>query len=447
MNMHVWLVTIAGNILALTGDTTLTWSSPMITKLQSNDTNVNPLGQPITDDEISWIGSMQYIGAMVGIFPFGYLADKIGRKPTLLILAVPHLASFLIFAFAHDINLFYFGRFLGGVSLSSVYIVLPMYIAEICEDSYRGMLLVSYSTFASFGDLLPYILGPYISVKLFNVILATLPLIFLVVFGFKAPESPYYYVKNDDSYKAEKSLKTLGLNNKIAIHSIENEIESNRTKNVFNTLKTKNVIKGFIIALSLSSLQQLSGISAVLSYTEIIFRSGGSNFSAEESAIIVGVVLFLASFCGPLLVDRKGRKFLLICSASGMVVSQAILGVYFYLKDKKYTLDSVSWLPIICLVVFTITFNIGFGPLPFTITSEILPSNVKFFLATITGFSGWLVSFLVTKFFNDLNNYLGQGETFWLFCGFNALALLFVVKFVPETKGLSFQEIQRILSK
>lgn len=436
-----------GNILALTGDTTLTWSSPMIPKLEANSTTTNPLGRPINEEEISWIGSLQYIGAMLGIFPFGLLADKIGRKKTLLILAVPHFVSFLMFAFAKDIIWFYLGRFLGGVSLSSVYIVLPMYIAEIAEDSYRGMLLMSYSTFASFGDLLPYILGPYVSLMWFNVTLAILPALFVITFGLVAPESPYYFVKKGNIKKAEQVLLKLDLHEKMTIQAIEKEVERTSVKDIVRSLKSKHVQKGFLIALSLSSLQQLSGISAVLSYTEIIFRGGGTELNAEESAIVVGVVLFLASFCGPLLVDRRGRKFLLICSSLGMVVSQIVLGIYYVLLDTNYHLGGYSWLPILCLVIFTITFNIGFGPLPFTITSEILPSNVKFFLATITGCCGWLASFLVSKFFNDLNNTLGRGETFWLFSGFNVVALLFVIFYVPETKGLSFQEIQQLLAK
>lgn len=439
-------------MLALTGDTTLTWSSPILPKLNSSDPDINPLGSPISETEESWIGSLQYIGAMIGIIPFAYLADKIGRKPVLLLLAVPHIISFFLFAFAKSIGWYYLGRFLGGISLSSVYIVLPMYVAEISEDSYRGMLLVSYSTFASFGDLFPYILGPYVSVIFFNLVLSVFPIVFFVLFLYLAPESPYYYVNNND-YKAEESLKILrrgrlNYNAHDEIDEIKNEKAQNRTGDVWNTMKKKYVVKGFLVALGLSSFQQLSGLGAILAYTEYIFVAAGTKFSADVSSIIVGVVLFLASFGGPLIVDRKGRKFLLICSALGCMLSEAVLGLYFYMLDKStVSLDNLSWLPILCLMVYTVTFNIGFGPLPYTITSEVLPSNVKFFLATITGFTGWLVSFLVTKFFNDLNNSLGRGGTFWLFSGFCGLALVFIIFVVPETKGRSFQEIQSLLNR
>lgn len=439
-------------MLALTGDTTLTWSSPILPKLNSSDPDINPLGSPISETEESWIGSLQYIGAMIGIIPFAYLADKIGRKPVLLLLAVPHIISFFLFAFAKSIGWYYLGRFLGGISLSSVYIVLPMYVAEISEDSYRGMLLVSYSTFASFGDLFPYILGPYVSVISFNLVLSVFPIVFFALFLYLAPESPYYYVNNND-YKAEESLKILrrgrlNYNAHDEIDEIKNEKAQNRTGDVWNTMKKKYVVKGFLVALGLSSFQQLSGLGAILAYTEYIFVAAGTKFSADVSSIIVGLVLFLASFGGPLIVDRKGRKFLLICSALGCMLSEAVLGLYFYMLDKStVSLDNLSWLPILCLMVYTVTFNIGFGPLPYTITSEVLPSNVKFFLATITGFTGWLVSFLVTKFFNDLNNSLGRGGTFWLFSGFCGLALVFIIFVVPETKGRSFQEIQSLLNR
>lgn len=452
-HQHLTNQNFLGNLLALTGDTTLTWSSPVLPKLYSNDTNVNPLGRPITKDEESWIGSLQYIGAMCGILPFAFLADRIGRKPVLLALAFPHIISFIAFAFAKDIGWYYFGRFLGGVSLSSVYIVLPMYVAEIAEDSYRGMLLVSYSTFASFGDLLPYITGPYMSLTWFNLILAVFPVIFVILFFWLAPESPYFYVGKDE-YKAEESLKILrsGKSNlynvKEEIDEIKNEINKNQKGDILNTLKRKYVIKGFFVALTLSSLQQLSGLGAILAYTQFIFEAAGTRVSADVSSIIVGIVLFLASFGGPLIVDRKGRKFLLLCSSLGIIISEIILGTYFYLLDNtEVNLNNVSWLPVLCLVVYTVTFNIGYGPLPYTITSEVLPSNVKFFLATVTGFTGWLMSFLVTKFFNDLNDTLGRGGTFWLFSGFCTAGVLFIIFVVPETKGRSFQEIQALLDK
>ncbi|KAG5860680.1 hypothetical protein JTB14_006689 [Gonioctena quinquepunctata] len=456
MSFLIWenktFISVPGNLLALTGDTTLTWSSPILPKLQSNDSSINPLGKPITADEESWIGSLQYIGAMCGILPFGYLADRIGRKPVLLFLALPHLVAYLAFAFGKNIYWYYFGRFIGGVSLSSGYLVLPMYVAEISEDSYRGMLLVSYGMFASFGDLFPYILGPYVSIMWFNIILAIFPVMFFISFLILAPESPYFHVDKDD-HKAETILKKLRYErlNYDAHNEIE-EIKYERLKNkegdILNTIKKRYVIKGFIVALGLSCFQQLSGLGAILAYTEIIFSAAGTNVSADVAAIIVGVVLFLASFGGPLLVDRKGRKFLLICSASGLIISESVLGLYFYLQDKtNVSLDGCSWLPILCLVIYTVTFNIGFGPLPYTVTSEILPSNVKFFLATVSGFMLWLVSFIVTKFFNDLNSALGRGGTFWLYAAFSFVALLFIIFVVPETKGKSFQEIQRILDR
>lgn len=444
---------VPGNLLALTGDTTLTWSSPILPKLYSNDSSVNPLGKPITSNEESWIGSLQYIGAMCGILPFPLLADKIGRKPVLLMLAIPHLISYLAFAFATNINWYYFGRFLGGVSLSSVYIVLPMYVAEISEYSYRGMLLVSYSTFASFGDLVPYILGPYISIMWFNLILCIFPTVFFVLFACLAPESPYFYVGKDD-YKAELLLKSLRrgrLNYRAQdeIDEIKQEIRMNQKGDIWNTLSRRYVLKGFLVALTLSSLQQLSGLGPILAYTQNIFEDANTGVSSDISSIIIGVVLFLASFGGPLIVDRKGRKFLLLLSALGLIFSETILGLYFYLKDNtSVSLQSFRWLPIVCLVIFTITFNIGFGPLPYTITSEVLPSNVKFYLATVSGFTGWLFSFLVTKFFIDLNTHLGgPGGTFWLFSGFCVFGLFFIIFIVPETKGKTFQEIQAILNR
>lgn len=439
----------SGNFLALTGDTTLTWSSPVLPKLYTNNTEDNPLGRIITETEESWIGSALYIGATLGMIPFCLLADRIGRRPVLISIALPHIIAYLTLAFAKTIKLYYFARILGGMSLGANYVVLPMYVGEICEDSYRGMLLASYSTFASFGDLLPYLIGPYLSAVPYNLILFAFPLIFLICFISLAPESPYFHIKHNNYDQAKNCLRKLR-----SVHEIDEEMEKIIKETQQNDdgddepFLSKGVVKGFIIALFLSSFQQLSGLGPFLAYTQSIFEEAGSNISSDISSIIVGIVLFVASFFGPLIVDRKGRKFLLICSASGVLISEIFLGLYFYVKDHySPDLSHFTWVPIACMIIFMLTFNIGYGPLPPTVTSEILPSRVKFYLATITGSFGWIVSFLVTKFFVDLNHTLGRGETLWFFAAFSVLALLFVGFFMPETKGKSFREIQEILSK
>jgi hypothetical protein len=134
----ILISTLPVDLLATSGDLAITWTSPVLAKLYSNDSAVNPFDQPITEDEDSWIGSLINIGAMIGPFPYGFLADKYGRKIGLLAVSVPYIVSYLTLAFSKTVYLYYFARLLGGIAIGGGYTLLPMYVAEIAEDSNRG---------------------------------------------------------------------------------------------------------------------------------------------------------------------------------------------------------------------------------------------------------------------------------------------------------------------
>ncbi|XP_023312973.1 sugar transporter ERD6-like 4, partial [Anoplophora glabripennis] len=180
------------DLLSTTGDVTLSWTSPMYPKLYSNDTNINPLSQPITVQQDAWLGSLVTIGAMVGPFPFSFLAEKYGRKISLLCIALPHTIAYLTMAFARNIYWFYFGRVLGGLAMGGGYTLVPMYIAEVSRDKNRGAMSQTLNVFTSIGNFLPYAIGPFLSVRWFNLILAAIPTVCFLIFVFVGPETPHY---------------------------------------------------------------------------------------------------------------------------------------------------------------------------------------------------------------------------------------------------------------
>ncbi|EFA10061.1 facilitated trehalose transporter Tret1 [Tribolium castaneum] len=449
---YTLLTVITADILATCGDITLTWTSPILPKLYSNDSNINPLDRPITPDEESWIGSLINIGALIGPFPFSFLAEKLGRKTTLLCISVPLIISFGIIALVPYLYWYYFARFIAGISLGAGCTILPLYIAEIAEDANRGMLSVTLGIFWSFGHLIPYVLGPYMSILAFNLTLACVPMLFFVLFVTIAPETPYYLISKNKINKAEESLMKLRGRSRSMVSSeiihIQSSMNHEKKGSFGDLFKSKANRKALAISVTLMGFQQLSGINAILFYTQLIFETTGSNISAEISSIIIGLVLFSTSLIIPFVADRLGRKLFLMISAFGMMTALAILGAFFYVKDTaNYDVTSFSWLPILSLVLFIVSINLGFIPLPWTVSSELFSPNVKSFGISLVSFTCWVGSFIITKFFNDLNDTLGKEGTFWLFSGFCLVAGLFTLFFVPETKGKSFQEIQNILEK
>lgn len=210
--------------------------------------------------------------------------------------------------------------------------------------------------------------------------------------------------------------------------------------------KVKANLKALVFTCVLVAFQQASGINVVLFNMGTIFTAAKSSLNSSVATIIVGTVQVITSGITPLVVDRLGRKILLIFSGVGEIVSLAALGIYLYLDDQKADVESIRFLPILSLVIFIATYCVGWGPLPWTVMGEMFASNVKSKASGITVSICWLVSFFITKFANDLQAKFGNYMLFWLFAVFCVASVIFTILVLPETKGKSLQQIQNELS-
>lgn len=443
----------SANLVSFVLGISLTWSSPVISKLNGEViTDDNPIGRYITKDEESWIGSLLTLGGGCGPYLSGFMSDLIGRKKTLLFCSgVPFFISFLILAFAENLVLYYIARFMGGLALGSVFCVLPNYVSEVSESHNRGSLGTSMNIFLTFGLFFSYVVGPFVTIMAFSLICAIFPAIFVILFSF-FPESPYYLVRKKQFDEAEKSLRKLRLGTKEDIkrelEEIRDTVEQALTNqgNFLDIFRSRGLIKALTISLSLVLFQQFSGINVVLFYTQTIFEATGSTLSSALSSIIIGGAQLIPSTITPFVADTAGRRPTLLFSCFGMIISEAPLGLYFYLQSQGQDVSSIFWLPVACLVVYIISFRVGFGPLPWTIMSELFPANVKAAACTATSSFCYLLAFFITRYFQNVTVYIGMGGGFWLFTGFCVLSAIFIWFYLPETKKKSFQEINAILN-
>ncbi|KAJ8931865.1 hypothetical protein NQ314_015131 [Rhamnusium bicolor] len=438
------------NLLATAGDVALSWTSPIYPKLYSNDSSVNPLGRPITEDEDGWLGSLVTIGAIVGPLPFTFIAGKFGRKISILCIAVPYIISYCTMAFARTIYLYYFGRVLAGLGMGGGYAVLPMYIAEISEDSNRGMMTMTLNVFWALGDFIPFAVGPFLSIMWFNIILAAIPIVFVVIFYSIGIETPYYLVGVNRIEEAEKSLlKLRSAKNKGVPRELENiqiHLKEDEGGHFSDILRRKELRKAFIICMVLITAQALSGFSAITFYLQSIFEASGTSISPEISSLVFGLGLLMSSFFAPVLIDRLGRRILTISSCFGTSLSLLLIGAFFYIKDSTdLSTDSIFWIPILSLILFIFSLNFGLGAIPFTLCSELFPNNVKQIAASAVSSMCWIATFIITRFFNDMNAGMGIAGSFWFFSASCLAATIFSIIFVPETKGKSFSDIQDML--
>jgi MFS family permease len=155
----------------------------------------------------------------------------------------------------------------------------------------------------------------------------------------------------------------------------------------------------------------------------------------------------ITTFLATLLMDRLGRRILLLTSEIVMALMTITLGIYFFLADRDASnVESINWLPIVALSIFIVVFSLGFGPIPWLMMGELFASDIKGFAGPAATTFNWLLAFIVTNTFNNLRNAIGTGETFWLFAGISVVGVLFVYFVVPETKGKSLADIQKMLA-
>lgn len=335
----------------------------------------------ITPDEFSWISSFVNLGAAAICVPIGVLSDIIGRKTAMLMLTIPFTIGWLMIIFANSIWMFYLGRFITGVSGGAFCVTAPLYTSEIAENQIRGTLGSYFQLMLVVGILVTYILGPNVSMFQLSVISALVPLVFCCVFFFM-PETPIYYLKKGDEDSARASLVRLrgpryNVEPEIlAQQEIMAELERNRTS-FSEAIRTKAAIRGLIIGFGLMLFQQLSGVNAIIFYSTSIFESASKDIPAATATIVVGVIQVVSVFLSTLVVDRLGRRILLLMSSTAMFLTTLILGVYFYLKENGTDVSNIGWLPLLCVCTFIFLFSLGFGPIPWMMMGEIFSPTVK----------------------------------------------------------------------
>ncbi|XP_072743512.1 facilitated trehalose transporter Tret1 isoform X1 [Anoplolepis gracilipes] len=443
-----YLAGIAATLGALAAGMVLGWTSPA----GENGKNlVKDYEISISISEFSWIGSLATLGAGAICIPIGILADLIGRKNAMLLMVVPFTLGWLLIIFSNSVLMFYFGRFITGVSGGAFCVAAPLYTSEIAESEIRGTLGSYFQLMLTIGILISYVLGTVLeNMKTLSIISGIVPLIFFVVFFFM-PETPVYYLKKGNEEAAKKSLIRLRGDQ----YDIEFELQAHREAleetnqsgvSFADMIKSRAVKKGFIIAYGLMLFQQMSGVNSIIFYSSDIFSKAGSSLPPDEASIIVAAVQVISVFLATLVVDKLGRRILLLASIAVMFLTTLILGIYFYCIIHTTAFDNLKWFALIPLCVFLIMFSFGFGPIPWMMMPEIFAPEVKGLAGSSACLFNWLTAFIVTKFYSDMVGAVESYGTFWIFSLFCAVGIVFVYFLVPETKGKTLDQIQRELN-
>lgn len=309
---------------------------------------------------------MVTLGAAIVCLVIGTVLQMLGRKLTMLLLVIPFTIGWALVTWATNLSMLFIGRFLLGISGGAFCVAAPTYTGEIAQADIRGTLGSYFQLMLVIGVLFSYIVGSKTSVFALNLICGAIPLIFGAIFVFM-PETPLYLISKGRKEAAAKSLKWLrgkdyDYSAELADLQAQHEQDQNNKVSLSAALSRRSTIKALIISLGLMFFQQMSGINAVIFYTKDIFEAAETGIDSGLATIIVGVMQVISVFVSSIIVDKAGRRLLLLPSAVTMSICTILLGVYFFMKDQnKDSVASLGWLPVAALCVFIILFSLGFG--------------------------------------------------------------------------------------
>lgn len=408
--------------------------------------------QELSDEAMSWIGGTLCVGGLFGTPLYGYCANAMGRKKTLIMSAIPFLVSYCLIIIADSDVYLYAARIVAGLGGAGALVIVPMYVGETAEDSVRGVLSSYLNLFICVGILTSYIIGSYTSYMVLALFSLACTIVFLIL-AMWLPESPVYSLANDRPDEAFRALVKLRGNHRELIQQQINTISTSvkeMTSDTSGSVSIKDLIlepstrKALIIVLTGMTVQQASGISPIINYTVAIFEASGSQLSPTIAAIIVGALQIVGALFGTVLMDRAGRKFLLMLSSIGMTLTLSPIAYFLYLKShgaEESLLISIGWLPVTSMAIFIIVYALGFGPVPFVLLSELFNAKSKSVATSICVAHVWIVAFLFLKFFSTVSDLLGIETCFMFFALCCAGGAVFTFFYVIETKGKPLEQI------
>ncbi|XP_057328213.1 facilitated trehalose transporter Tret1-like isoform X2 [Microplitis mediator] len=409
--------------------------------------------KPFDLDDVmeSWIGSIMPLSALFGGVFGGPLIEYIGRRNTILATSIPFMAAWIFIATASNVWLVLVGRALSGFSVGVISLVLPVYLGETLQPEVRGVLGLLPTACGNIGILICFVSGMYLNWSMLAYMGACIPVIYFLL-GLLIPETPRWYVSKGKTKRARKSLewlrgKSVDVSEELAaVEKTHLDSEKNSSSSSIGELFKPNHIKPLMISVGLMFFQQFSGINTVIFYSNKIFSESGSSIDTNISSIIIGIVNFSATFMATSVIDRLGRKILLYISSVVMIITLMTLGTFLYMKDNNYDVANFGWLPLACIVIYVVAFSLGFGPIPWLMMGEILPAKIRGGAASVATSFNWFCAFLVTKTFQNIISLMKITGAFWMYGTICIVGLLFVILFVPETRGRSLEDIEKKLT-
>lgn len=419
--------------------------------------------------------SIALLGCAVGAGIAGPVSTRLGRKAGLLIAGVLFFLSSLgagypeffwsIFGAVgyHALPAFLFYRVMAGAAIGMASMLAPMYIAEVSPPASRGMLVTFQQIAIVVGIMVVYFVNyaiqrghdrAYLMTTAWRHMLASaaIPAMLLIIVMLLVPETPRFLVLKDRDEEALGLLKRLVGDG--AAQSTLQEIKATLIEHTRPLLSFGMLV--IVVGVMLSIFQQVVGINAVLYYAPHMFENMGAstNGALLDTAIFDGVTMTVFTLIATFTVDKLGRRPLLIAGALIMAAAMVFLGFLFdrhlVALTATATHGGASYLALAAVVVYILGFSFSWGPCVWVMLSEIFPNSIRGKAMSVAVAAQWLMNFVVSMTFPmmdgsaTLNEHFNHGFAYWVYGACSVLAALFVIRYVPETKGRTLESIQEL---
>ncbi|KAF5305813.1 hypothetical protein FQR65_LT07552 [Abscondita terminalis] len=429
----------AGSLATLQSGLNDGWPSFALPQLQSNTSTI-----PLTNGEGSWVASVFPIGTIFGSLLLAVTLDVFGRKTMLLVGSLPFCATWLVIAFADSIWELLLARFLAGMLEAIMFFCVPVYLAEIADPQIRGLLITGTKTAHIFGIFLSNLLGAFLSITKVAFVSSTLSL--GVLLSFLVPESPYFYMIKQDDVKAKQNMERFNKN--IDFDSVRNALNEQKIKNGkwYELFTVPSNRKSLCIVIAIKIFQQFSGFISFVFYAQTLFRESKDDVDPIILLSAYYLLQLLVMIINGVIIDKVGRKPLLVASMCTVVVSLLIVSIYFTLDNMtEIEVSDYSWCPVFGLFLYIIGYTLGLQNIPYLIISEVFPLHVKSCAIAIVNIIYGISAAGVSKFFQYTKDEFGLHVPLFVFSISSICSVPFFIFCVPETKSKTLEEIEKTI--
>jgi sugar porter (SP) family MFS transporter len=385
------------------------------------------------------------VGAIFGATAGGVLTNRFGRRKLIILASIIFTLSAIGTALAPSIPWLITGRVVSGLAIGLASFISPMYIAELVPANVRGALVAVNMLAITSGIVIAYLVDYAFSSTqgwryMFG--LAAIPAVGLAIGMWRLPDSPRWLISKSKVKEAKRVLERVRTVPDVTpeIKDIQESMKQ-QGKGGIAGLFEPSLRMPLIVGLGLAIFQQTTGINTVIYYAPTIFKFAG--IKATGPAILAGAGLAILMWCFHIvsifLLDRVGRRPLLLIGVAGQIVGLAILGAAFQFQQLA---SFKSYVAIGGLAIYVSSFAVGLGPIFWLMISEIYPLKVRGAAMSTVTVTNWVLNLVVAVTFLSLVGVMGRGGTFWLYGGIAVAALVFFYRMVPETKGKTLEQIE-----